>query len=78
MTVSPTCVVVFDGGEVCRMMTWHPTGKADLRRGLKLARAAYASHVKLPAPAIVVAHFETADGVALVPYTPEEIAKVCK
>jgi len=54
------------------------TTAKTLNRGLKLARVAYASRVKLPAPAIVVAHFETADGVALVPYTPEEIAKVCK
>jgi len=64
----PTCVVAFDNGEVCRMTTWHPTG-------IKLACADYESRIKLPPPAITAVHFE-ADGVALVPYTADEIAKV--
>jgi len=52
----------------CRMTTWHPTG-------IKLACADYESRIKLPPPAITAVHFE-ADGVALVPYTADEIAKV--
>ena len=50
------------------MTTWHPTG-------IKLACADYESRIKLPPPAITAVHFE-ADGVALVPYTADEIAKV--
>jgi hypothetical protein len=77
MTASPTCVVVFDGGEICRMTTWHPTGKPDLDRDIKLCRAAYESRHKRFAPAITAVYFE-ADDVALMPYTADKIAKACK
>src|SRR5262245_44295330 len=76
MNDSPTCVVSFDDSEVCRMTTWNASGKPDLARGIKLARYAYESRKKRPPPAIVAVHFE-ADGVALLPYTDDEIAKVC-
>jgi hypothetical protein len=74
---SPTCVVTFEGGEVCRMTTWSAGGKPDLERGIKLARFAYESRRKRFPPGITAVHFEV-DGVALVPYTAEEIAEVGK
>ena len=73
MTASPTCVVTFADGEITRMTVWNETGKPDLDRGIKLARFAYESRMKRFTPAITAVHFE-ADGVELVPYTPEEIA----
>jgi hypothetical protein len=74
MTASLTCVVTFADGEITRMTVWSASGKADLDRGIKLARAAYESRRKRFPPAITAVHFE-ADGVALVPYTTEEIAE---
>src|SRR5262249_36985187 len=40
---SPTCVVTFADGEITRMTTWSSNGKPDLRRGIRLAHAAYES-----------------------------------
>jgi hypothetical protein len=59
------------------MTTWSESGKPDLERGIQLARFAYQSRCKRFPPAIVAVHFEV-DGVACVPYTPEEIAAVIR
>jgi len=40
---SPTCVAIFADGEITRMTTWSPNGKPHLRRGIRLAHAAYES-----------------------------------
>jgi hypothetical protein len=73
MNTSPTCVVAFVDGEITRMTTWSATGKPDLRRGIRLAQAAYESRTKRCPPAIAKVHFEC-DG-AMVPFSAEQIAE---
>jgi hypothetical protein len=61
MTTSPTFVAEFENGDsviITRMTTYAPKGKPDLARGVRLARAAYESRTKQPAPAIISAHYE--------------------
>jgi len=74
---SPTCVTEFTDGQTTRMTTWSANGKPDLRRGIKLAHAAYESRKKCEPPAITALHFETADGasVTTTQFMAEEIAK---
>jgi hypothetical protein len=74
---SPVFVATFGSGDgvvVTRMTTFIP-GKLDLARGARLARAAYESRKKQPAPAITTAHFER-DGEVLETYTREELETV--
>src|SRR5262245_47446975 len=74
-SVSPTFVATFEDGEVVRMTTYNEQGRCDLRRGIALALAAYESRTKRRPPALVSAHFESAEGVNLLPHTADEIAK---
>jgi hypothetical protein len=78
MTSSPTCVVAFADGETTRMTVWSASGKPDLRRGIKLAHAAYESRTMSKPPAITALHFETVDGesVTTMKFTPDQIAEV--
>jgi len=59
---SPTCAATFADGEVTRMTVWSANGKPDLRRGIRLAWAAYESRTMRKPPAITALHFEAADG----------------
>jgi len=70
---SPVCIVTFVNGEVTRMTTWSANGKPDLRRGIKLAYAAYESRTMSKPPAITALHFETADGENVAQFTAEQI-----
>jgi hypothetical protein len=61
MTSSPTFVAEFENGDsvvVTRMSVHAPNGKLSITRGVRLARAAYESRMKKPAPAIIAAHYE--------------------
>lgn len=70
---SPTCVTTFSDNQVVRMTTWSANGRPDLRRGIKLAHAAYESRTKRNPPAITKVHFEI-DGVTIATYTADQIA----
>jgi hypothetical protein len=73
MATSPTFVAEFENGDsvvVTRMQTYAPKGKLDLARGVRLARAAYESRTKQPAPAIVSARYES-DGEVIESYERE-------
>jgi len=74
---SPTCVVTFADGEITRMTTWSSNGKPDLRRGIRLAHAAYESRTISKPPAITALHFEAADGesVTTTKFTADQIAE---
>ena len=78
MTSSPTCVVTFADGETTCMTVWSASGKPDLRRGIKLAHAAYESRTMSKPPAITALHFETVDGesVTTTKFTADQIAEV--
>jgi hypothetical protein len=75
MTSSPTCVVAFADGETTRMTVCSASGKPDLRRGIKLAHAAYESGTMSKPPAITALHFETVGGES-VKFTADQIAEV--
>jgi hypothetical protein len=62
---SPICVVTFADGEITRMTVWSASGKPDLRRGIKLAHAAYEGRTMNKPPAITALHFEAADGASV-------------
>jgi hypothetical protein len=73
MTASPTFVAEFENGDsvvVTRMSVHAPNGKLSITRGVRLARAAYTTRMKKPAPAIVSAHYES-DGEVVETYTRE-------
>jgi len=74
---SPTCVVTFADEQVTRMTVWSANGKPDLRRGIKLAHAAYEARTKCVPPAITVLHFEIADGASVTTtnFTADQIAE---
>jgi len=65
MSSSPVCIVEFGDGETTRMTTWSEMHKPDLRRGIKLALAAYESRTKRRPPAIAKVKFELDDGTAI-------------
>jgi len=73
---SPTCVATFADGEITRMTVWSANGKPDLRRGIKLAHAAYESRTQRKPPAITALHFEIVDGKNTVTtkFTADQIA----
>jgi hypothetical protein len=90
MSAAPVFVCTFQDNETVRLSCWHSRGCAslDLRRGLKLARAAYVtrrhngSHSTSLAsddvmiPPIVTAHFEDTESepaVVLATYDEREI-----
>jgi len=87
MTSPIFCARFSDGAEV-RMTTWHGGDREmlDLKRGVRLARHAYATRVHnrerctgfdgppVVIPGIVEAHFEDEDGVTLQKYTTKELA----
>jgi|SRR6516164_766503 len=77
-TSSPICVVTFADGEITRMTTWSPNGEPDLRRGIRLAYAAYESRTRSRPPAITALHFEVAHGqsVTVTKFTLDQIAAV--
>jgi hypothetical protein len=59
------------------MTVWSASGKPDLRRGIKLAHAAYESRTKSRPPAIIALHFETVDGENVITkFTADQIAEV--
>jgi hypothetical protein len=85
----PIFVCAFRDNETFRLSCWRDKGCAspDLRRGLKLARAAYVTRRHNGAhstslasddvmiPPIVTAHFEDADAVVLATYDASEITE---
>jgi hypothetical protein len=78
MSSSPSFIAKFESGDsvvITRMTTYAPKGKPDLARGVRLARAAYESRTKQPAPAIVSAHYER-DGEILENYDAEQLNAV--
>jgi hypothetical protein len=78
MTASPTFVAEFEDGDsvvVTRMSVHAPNGKPSMTRGVRLARAAYESRMKKPAPAIVAAHYEC-DGKIIENYDAEALKAV--
>ena len=72
MNTSPTFVATFVDGEVTRMTTFQKTKTLDLKRGVRLARAAYESRTKQESPSIVEAHYER-DGEVLKSYGREQL-----
>jgi hypothetical protein len=73
MSTSPTFVAEFENGDsvvITRMTVHTPNDRLNLTRGVRLARAAYESRTKLPAPAIVSAHYER-DGEVIESYERE-------
>jgi hypothetical protein len=62
------------------MTTFHAADSKglDLRRGVKLACAAYRSRTKREPPPIVQAHFESSDGIVLAEYTAAQIVEASK
>ena len=56
---------------------WSANGKPDLRRGIKLAHAAYESRTKREPPAITALHFEIVDGenTTTTKFTADQIAE---
>lgn len=52
-----TFVAQFDDGVITRMTTFCADGKLDLKRGIKLARAAYDSRKRKPSPPLTSAKF---------------------
>jgi hypothetical protein len=78
VTESPTFVAKFESGDsvvITRMTVHAPKDKLNLARGVRLARAAYESRTKQPAPAIVSAHYER-DGEILESYDREALESV--
>src|SRR5262245_61589237 len=73
---SPTVVSAFEDGEIVRMTTYSESGTPDLRRGIRLARAAYEGRRKRAPPALTSVSFESAEGHALLGHTISEIAAV--
>ena len=86
MSAAPVFVCTFQDNETVRLSCWHGKGAAslDLRRGLKLARAAYVTRRHNGAhstslasddvmiPPIVTAHFEDTERTAVVLATYDE------
>ena len=72
----PTFVARFADGQTTRMSTHTTLDKLDVKRGVRLSRHAYSSRTKKEPPAILEAHFESADGEILAEYTQEQLAKV--
>jgi hypothetical protein len=78
----------FSDGVATRMTIWHAKDHKtlDLKRGVRLARYAYETHVHnrerrigfggppVTVPPIVSAHFENEDGTILERYTAERVA----
>jgi hypothetical protein len=89
MSDSPTFCAYFADSEKVRMSVWHaPDRKSfDLRRGVKLARAAYETRVHnrecrigfdgppVAVPAITEAHYED-DGAVLEQYDAAQLAEI--
>ena len=73
MSNSPTFVAKFADGETTRMTTHSRLDKLDVKRGCALARAAYESRTKKPAPAIIEGRFEQ-EGELLEDYCAAELA----
>jgi hypothetical protein len=59
-----------DSVVITRMSVHTPCAKLNLARGVRLARAAYESRMKIAPPAIVAAHYEN-DGEVIETYTRE-------
>jgi hypothetical protein len=82
---SPTFCARFADGTEIRMTVWHSPerGSFDLRRGVRLARLAYATRMHDPfdappaVPPMVVARFED-DGVELISYSAQELAEAAR
>jgi hypothetical protein len=72
MNTSPTFVATFADGEVTRMTTYQSGKRLDLKRGVRLACAAYESRTKQKSPPIVEAHYER-DGEVLESYGREQL-----
>jgi hypothetical protein len=74
---SPTFVATFGSGDntVITRMTIFTPKELDLTRAIRVARAAYESRKKQPAPAITTAHFER-NGEVLRTYTREELETI--
>jgi hypothetical protein len=72
----PTFVARFADGQTTRMSTHTALDKLDMKRGVRLSRHAYSSRVRKDPPAILKAHFESADGDVLAEYTQEQLAKL--
>jgi hypothetical protein len=69
----PVFVARFIDGQITRMTTYTALAKLDVKRGVRLSRHAYSSRTKKEPPAILEAHFESADGAVLAKYTQEQL-----
>jgi hypothetical protein len=78
MSSSPSFIAKFESGDsvvITRMTVHTPKDRLNLARGVHLARAAFESRMKKPAPAIVSAHYER-DGEILENYDVEQLNAV--
>jgi len=75
MNTSPTFVATFADGEITRMTTFQSGKTLDLKRGVRLARAAYESRMRKTPPLIVEACYER-DGEILESYEREQLGAV--
>jgi len=71
----PIFVCKFGDGERTRMTVHCPNG-LDVARGVRLARYAYESRKQKAPPAMLSATFISWDGIKLMSYTDDELAKV--
>jgi len=77
MNTSPTFVATFADGETTRMTTYQAGKRLDLKRGVRLACAAYESRTKQKSPPIAEAHYER-DGEILESYGREQLDALSK
>ena len=68
MSTSPIFVATF-ADEVCTRMSINCPDDLDLERGKTLARYAYESRTRKPAPSFTKAHFEDTNGKVLMSYS---------
>jgi len=76
MTESPAFIATFADGEITRMTTYTRLDKLNLRRGVRLARAAYESRTKHEPPAIIEARFERRGSEILASYDAKQLEGV--
>ena len=73
MSTSPIFVATFADKVCTRMSIYCTPGDLDLERGKTLARYAYESRTRKPAPSFTKAHFEDTNGKVLMSYSAIEL-----
>ena len=71
---SPTFIATFADGEVTRMSVFTQRDRLNHARGVRLARIAYESRCKHPAPAIIEARYEH-EGSIVETYDAEQLGQ---